>query len=134
MERMPAVVMGVLFVLVVPLSAHHSYSGFYTPQEKTVAIEGDLESILYANPHVVMKIRDAHNTVYTVTWQAATWVERRSGVTKSTFAAGDHLIIIGAPSRTPGSTDVTQVRDVRRPRDNWHWTDGSAFAAPSKPS
>ena len=131
MKRMVFAIFGALTVASASVAAHHSYAGFFSPTERTVAIEGDLQSIRYANPHVVMKIRGADSTVYTITWQAATWVERRSGVTKATFAVGDHLIIIGAPSRTPGSTDVTQVRDVRRPRDNWHWTDGSAFAKPS---
>jgi hypothetical protein len=131
MRRTLWVMVGILALAGNSSSAHHSYAGFYKPTERTVQIEGDLQSIRYANPHVVMKIRDAHATVYTVTWQAATWVERRSGVTKTTFAVGDHLIIIGAPSRDASSTDVTQVRDVRRPRDNWHWTDGSQFAKPS---
>jgi hypothetical protein len=128
--RLTLLAIGVLFLARPSLDAHHSYAGFYPPTERTVQIEGDLESIRYANPHVVMKIRDAHATVYTVTWQAATWVEKH-GVTKNTFAVGDHLVIIGAPSRDASSTDVTQVRDVRRPSDNWHWTDGSQFAKPS---
>jgi len=131
MKRILWAVLGILVLAGGPVLAHHSYAGFYRPTERTVQIEGDLQSILYANPHVVMKIRDAHATVHTVTWQAATWVEKHSGVTKNTFAVGDHLIIIGAPARDESSPDVTQVRDVRRPRDNWHWTDGSQFAKPS---
>jgi hypothetical protein len=113
------------------VEAHHSYAGFFPPTERTVTIEGNLESVLYANPHVVLKIRAADATVYTVTWQAAMWVERRAGVTKSTFSVGDYLIVTGAPSRDPQSHEVTQVREVRRPRDSWSWRDDTPFAPPS---
>jgi hypothetical protein len=79
------------------ISAHHGYAGFFDPKDRTVAVEGDLVSLVYGNPHVVMKIRTSDSSVYTVTWQAARWVERQAHVTKSTFHVGDHLIIVGAP-------------------------------------
>jgi Family of unknown function (DUF6152) len=111
--------------------AHHSYAGFFDPRERTVAIEGRLESILYANPHVVMKIRSADSAVYTVTWQARTWVERQAGITQSTLQIGDHLVVIGSPSRDSSSREVTQVREVRRPSDQWLWRSTAEFARPS---
>jgi Family of unknown function (DUF6152) len=110
--------------------AHHGYGGFFDPKDRTVAVEGDLVSFVYGNPHVVMKIRSADSSVYTVTWQAASWVERQAHVTKSTFHVGDHLIIIGAPSRDSASHDVTRVREVRRPADGWAWRDAGEFARP----
>ena len=112
-------------------SAHHSYAGFFDPKERTVAVEGQLEGILYANPHVVMKIRVADSTIYTITWQARTWVERQAGVTKSTFQIGDHLVVIGSPSRDSTSREVTLVREVRRPADQWIWRSTTEFAKPS---
>jgi hypothetical protein len=115
----------------VSASAHHSYAGFFDPKERTVAVEGQLESILYANPHVIMKIRAADSTIYTITWQARTWVERQAGVTKSTFQIGDHLIVIGSPSRDATSREVTLVREVRRPADQWIWRSTTEFAKPS---
>jgi hypothetical protein len=111
--------------------AHHGYATFFSPMDRTVAIEGDLENLLYANPHVVMKIRAADSTVYTVTWQASRWVQRQAGVTKTTFQVGDHLFIIAAPSHDPASHEVTQVREVRRPRDGWMWRSTAAFRPPS---
>jgi len=111
--------------------AHHSYAGFFDPKERTVAIEGRLESILYANPHVILKIRAADSTVYTITWQARTWVERQAGVTKSTFQIGDRLIVVGSPSRDAASREVTLVREVRRPADQWMWRSTTEFAKPS---
>ena len=130
-RRVLAAVALVVLVGGVRASAHHSYAGFFDPKERTVAVEGQLESILYANPHVVMKLRAADSTIYTITWQARTWVERQAGVTKSTFQIGDHLIVIGSPSRDATSREVTLVREVRRPADQWIWRSTTEFAKPS---
>jgi hypothetical protein len=108
----------------------HGCAAFFDPRERTVAIEGDVEDLLYANPHVVIKMRAPDAVVYTVTWQAVTWAERNAGVTKSTLRVGDHLIVAGAPSRNPASRDVTMVRAVRRPRDRWIWRSQTPFAPP----
>ena len=126
----------VLTIAVVVLAAgsvraHHSYAGFFDPTERTVAIEGTLDNILYASPHVVMKIRAADSTVYTVTWQAASWVQRQAAVTKDTFKVGDQLIVVGAPSRNSSAHEVSMVREVRRPRDQWSWRSTTTFARPS---
>ena len=123
-------VVGTLVAASATVHAHHGYGGFFDPKDRTVAGEGDLVSLVYGNPHVVMKIRSADSSIYTVTWQAASWVERQAHVTKSTFHVGDHLIIIGAPSRDSASHDVTRVREVRRPADGWAWRDAGEFARP----
>ncbi len=101
-----------------------------SPTERTVAIEGDLENLLYSNPHVVMKIRAADRTVYTVTWQASRWVARNARVTKSTFKVGDHLLITAAPAHDSASHELTQVREIRRPRDGWMWRGTSLHRLP----
>jgi|KBSMisStandDraft_5_1062788.scaffolds.fasta_scaffold681732_1 hypothetical protein len=122
--------LGAALATSVTVSAHHGYAGFFDPKDRTVAVEGDLVDLVYGNPHVVMKIRAADSTVYTVTWQAARWVERQARVTKSTFHLGDHLMIVGAPSRDPKSREVTRVREVRRMADGWAWRDAGEFARP----
>jgi Family of unknown function (DUF6152) len=122
-----------VFVLVVATSihAHHGYAGFFGPLERTVAVEGELENLVYGNPHVVIRLRAADATVYTVTWQSAFWVERNAGMTKATLKVGDHLVVIGAPSRDPDSHEVTMVKEVRRPRDQWIWRSTTPFVQPS---
>lgn len=95
MRRIVFAAVGVLILAGSSARAHHGYATFFDPRDRPVAIEGDLENLLYANPHVVMKIRAADSTVYTVTWQAAMWAERNAGVTKSTFKVGDRLIVTG---------------------------------------
>ena len=122
---------GVLILAATSVRAHHSYAGFHDPKELTVSIEGTLEDLLYANPHVVMKIRASDSTVYAVTWQSSMWVKRQAGVLKDTFKIGDRLVVIGAPSRDPESREVTLVREVRRPRDQWSWRSTLPFAPPS---
>jgi hypothetical protein len=112
--------------------AHHGYAAFFSPTERTILVEGELEHVLYANPHVVMKIRAADATVYTILWQSRGWVERAANVTKTTFKLGDHLAVIGTPARDPASREVTQVREVRRPRDGWHWRSTAPFVPPAK--
>jgi hypothetical protein len=124
-------IVGALVAASSTTSAHHGYGGFFDPKDRTVAVEGNLIGLVYGNPHVVMKIRAADSTVYTVTWQAASWVERQARVTKSTFQIGDHLIVIAAPSHDPASYEVTRVREVQRPADGWVWRSPDAFARPS---
>jgi hypothetical protein len=111
--------------------AHHSYAGFYDPKDRTMLLEGTLERILYANPHVVLTIRTGGSLLYTVTWQSSQWVKRQANVEVETFKAGDRLVIIGAPSRDPDAREVTQVREVRRPSDGWLWKSGVPYAPPS---
>jgi hypothetical protein len=93
----------VLVLTATSVRAHHSYAGFYDAKMRTVTVEGTLEDLEYVNPHVVMKIRTADSTLYTVTWQSAMWVKRQAAVSKNTFKVGDHLIIVAAPSRDPAS-------------------------------
>src|SRR5688572_9852860 len=119
--RLLVVVMSVLTVGSPGAQAHHSLAGFHNPTKRTVAIEGRLESFRHVNPHVVLKIRAADSTLYTITWNASSWVRERAGVTNSTFQIGDHLIVIGAPSRDSTSHEVAQVREIRRPKDQWVW-------------
>jgi hypothetical protein len=134
MRHLVFAVVGALILAGDSARAHHGYADFYLPTERTVAAEGNLrlERLLYANPHVVMKIRAADATLYTVAWQAPSWVYRAARVTKDTFKVGDHLIVIGAPARDPASREVTLVREVRRPRDGWMWRYPSPFAQPAK--
>jgi hypothetical protein len=103
------------------LRAHHGYGAFFDPSEKTVAVEGEIERIAFGNPHVVMRIRTADSTIYTVVWQSAGWVEHYAGATRTTFRAGDHLVVIGAPARDPNIHEVTKILEVRRPSDHWVW-------------
>ena len=131
MTRMTLTVVAVVLLSAPVVRGHHSYAGFYDTKERTVAIEGTLEAFQYANPHVIMTIRTADSALYTVIWQSSMWVNRQANVGKDTFKPGDRLVVIASPSRDPRSREVTQVREIRRPRDQWIWRTGEPFAAPS---
>ncbi len=103
--------------------AHHGYANFYLDQNK--AIEGELESVRFVNPHVVLTIRAADRTMYTATWNAAAQVER-DGITRATLKIGDHLIVTGAPPRDPTSRELMPVWEISRPRDGWRWVRATA--------
>ena len=121
----------VCLLFATPLDAHHGYSGFFSPTERTIQVEGRLEALRYANPHVIMSIRARNGRVYVVTWQGATWLENQAHVTRNTFHVGERLVVIGAPARDESSTEVALVREVRRPRDGWEWRSGLSFAPPA---
>jgi len=111
--------------------AHHGYSDFFDPKERTVMVEGTLEHLVFANPHVVMKIRTADATVYELTWQSPNTMNR-GGVTVSTLALGDVLTVVGAPPRDPRSHEITRLCEVKRARDGWTWRTAQPFAPPTR--
>ena len=105
-------------------------------EANNVVVEPYAVAVEERNGHLAPKalreaIRAAGPTVYTVTWQSAAWLKMVAAVTPSTFAVGDHLIIVGAPARDPRSHEVTMLREVTRPRDHWHWRSTTPFAQPS---
>jgi len=48
----------------VAVGAHHSYAKF---SDNITSIEGTLEKVMFANPHVVLTIRTRDSSVYTAT-------------------------------------------------------------------
>ena len=111
----PAIV--ILVLAGVSAQAHHSYPDFLLAQK--VSVEGTLEELRYANPHVVLKIKTAEGVVYSAEWQAASWLQFHAHVTLTTLRVGDHVIVSGAPSRDPASHELIRLKEVRRPRDAW---------------
>jgi hypothetical protein len=97
--------------------AHHSHTDFLLDQ--TVTVEGELEELRYANPHVLLKIQTSEGVVYLAEWQAASWLQYHAHVMLTTLRVGDHLIVSGAPSRDPASHELVRLKQVRRPRDGW---------------
>jgi hypothetical protein len=118
MGRTVLVLIGALALAGSSALAHPGSANFYLDQSKSV--EGALESLRYANPHIVLTIRTADSTVYTATWGPPYQIER-AGVTKSTLKVGDHLIVTGAPPRNAASREVMPVWEIQRPRDGWKW-------------
>ncbi len=116
-----------------PASAHHSYAGF--DRESSVTIEGVIEEIDWANPHVRIAFRTDDGATYLATWWDLTRL-RRSGVAASPFSVGDRIVVEGAPNLDPEVREVTLITAVRRPADGWSWrrtwfrNNGAAVEAP----
>jgi hypothetical protein len=115
-RTLPAAIV-ILVLAGIPARTHHSYPDFLL--DRKVSVEGKLEELRYANPHVVLKIRTAEGVVYSAEWQAASWLQYHAHVTLTTLRIGDHVIVSGAPSRNPASHDLVRLKEVRRPRDGW---------------
>ena len=101
----------------VAAQAHHSYAEFL---DHTVAVEGTLEKVLYANPHTVLTLRARDGAVYTADWSAAFQLDRM-GVSATDLKAGDAVVISGTPSRDPAAHRRARLRSVRRLSDGWTW-------------
>ena len=132
MRRTLPAVMVILVLAGISARAHHGHADFLLGQQVTV--EGQLEELSYANPHVVLKIRTAEGVLYSAEWQAASWLQYHAHVTLTTLRVGDHLIVSGAPSRDPASHDLVRLREVRRPRDGWTYQviqEGSSGPSPN---
>jgi hypothetical protein len=117
MSRSFPLVVGILVLAGVSARAHHGHTDFLLNQ--TVTVEGKLEDLRYANPHVVLKIRTAEGAVYSAEWQAASWLQYHAHVMLTTLRVGDQLIISGAPARDPTSRELVRLTQVRRPQDGW---------------
>jgi hypothetical protein len=109
-------------------SAHHSFAATYD-ENKKVTIEGTLVQFLWRNPHsfVHLVVKDPATAKKSGEEQqrwAAEWGSGgqlgNQGVARDTLKVGDHLIITGDPSRTPGDYRV-RVRTIYRPKDEWRW-------------
>lgn len=98
--------------------AHHSYGAYF--EDQTVSIEGTVESIHFANPHVTFNLRTDAGEVYTAEWQNLIQL-RHGNVGPTSLKAGDRVIVIASPPRDPSSRTITLLREVRRPADGWRW-------------
>ena len=139
MRRMALVVVAVVILAAGLAHAHHGYANFF--MDRTVTVEGAIEEVRFANPHVVFRIRAADSTVYTALFhQGASWFRggetafssgqaaandprnQPTALTSQTLKVGDQIVVIASPPRDPASHEVVSIKEVRRPRDGWIWT------------
>ena len=99
-------------------SAHHSYGAYF--EDRTVSIEGTVESIRFANPHVTFNLRTDAGEIYVAEWQNLVQL-RHGNVGPTTLNAGDRIIVVASPPRDPSSRKITLLREIRRPADGWLW-------------
>jgi hypothetical protein len=97
---------------------HHGYAEY--DRTATVALEGTLTRVLWANPHVVLTLETQNKGEYSVEWGALSQLSRQ-GINAVPVRAGDHLVVTGSINRNPEKRILTLVREISRPADGWHW-------------
>jgi uncharacterized protein DUF6152 len=114
-----------------PASAHHSHPIFY--DSCTVrTIEGEVESVQWKNPHVLIDLMANDGKAYRAEWTSAGILERTSIEPPK---AGDHVVVRGNPMRdaeairarfpsltlTTPAKPVVDLIQIRRASDGWNW-------------
>jgi hypothetical protein len=102
--------------------AHHSFAAVYN-SKKEITLEGKMVQFLYRNPHSYVQVEapDEKGVVqrWSVEWGGAASLAGQ-GVQRDTFKIGDHVIITGLPSRTPGEYRM-KMNTLKRPSDGLTW-------------
>jgi len=111
-------ILGAVLLSGTSLLAHHSYGDIL--RDQTVTIEGTLETMLFANPHVMLKVRTDAGDSYDVEWGNLIQL-RREGVDREMLATGDRVVIAGSPHRDPAILKLTLLSQVRDLKAGWHW-------------
>jgi hypothetical protein len=122
-----ALVGTVLLVSGAAVSAHHSYAGF---ADNTVSVEGHLEKVMFANPHVMLTIRAKDGSAYTAVWVAAFTLENR-GTKATDFKIGDVIVVRGTPAKDPAVHEIARLSEVRRVSDGWRWLQNDSGRGPT---
>jgi hypothetical protein len=104
------------------LQAHHSQAATYD-SNKQVKLEGKLVQFLFRNPHSFVQVEapDEHGVTqrWSIEWGGAASLGNQ-GVQKDTLKVGDHIVISGNPSRSPGEFRM-KMNTMRRPSDGFTW-------------
>lgn len=102
--------------------AHHSFGATYNSKEE-VKIEGKLVQFVFRNPHSFVNVeapdKDGAMQRWSVEWSGAAALGNQ-GLSQTTLKAGDHVVITGRPSRTPGEYRM-QMLTLKRPSDGFAW-------------
>lgn len=104
------------------LSAHHSFTATYF-EGKKATIEGEITKFQFRNPHsfVYVSVKDdkGQPQEWAIEWGGAGQL-RGQNVSIDTLKPGDHVLVSGDPSRTPGDLRL-RMRAITRPSDGWKW-------------
>lgn len=105
--------------------AHHSYGDFL--RDQTVSIEGTVESLVFANPHVEFKLRTDEGVTYAVEWGNLIQLERQ-GIRNGMLKVGDRIMASGSPHRDAEVRKITLLKEVRPQSGDWRWVNNRGNA------
>jgi hypothetical protein len=115
---MLAGIVGLALAATVSVAAHHSYGAY--DQTRYVTVEGKLERVVFANPHVVLFVKTADNQRHEADWASINQLAS-GGVTASSLNAGDRVVITGRPLQNSAERKMSLLSEVRRVADGWTW-------------
>src|SRR2546428_8960771 len=112
-------VFGALVLLGPAAYAHHSSPDFLVDQDATV--EGIIAGIQFQDPHVLITVRAADATLYTVEWQAAHWLKYHpelltpvnGPVNSDRLKVCDPIYVIGSSPPTPTRHHLVKLKACR---------------------
>jgi uncharacterized protein DUF6152 len=119
------------FAWSLPAGAHHSHPIFYDSCT-SLTIEGEVESVQWKNPHVLIDLIANDGQAYRAEWTSAGILDRTSVEPPK---AGDRVVVRGNPMRDeasirarfpsltlgPRAKPVVDLVQIRRVSDGWNW-------------
>ncbi len=103
--------------VLLPAHAHHSYGMFDSCKPTT--LEGEINSVQWANPHIVISLRTQDVADYRIEWYNLLQLER-DGIATATLKAGDRVTITGHAMRDPNIKVLSLLSEIQGP-DGWAW-------------
>lgn len=121
-----------VWMLAVPLSAHHGNAAYATATQ--ITLKGTVTEWFWANPHCFLKFDVKDDTGQVVNWVAEVSNPPdmvRQGWSKTSFKAGDEVsvVLIVAKNNLP----VGRIRQVTLADGQVYKTGGGAAPAPTPP-
>jgi Family of unknown function (DUF6152) len=111
-------IVGLALAATVSVAAHHSYSAY--DQTRYVTVEGQLERVVFANPHVVLFVTTTERQTYEAEWASINQLAK-GGVTATSLKAGDRVVITGRPLQNPTERKLSLLSQVHHVADGWTW-------------
>jgi Family of unknown function (DUF6152) len=113
-----------LLLAAAPLFAHHSIAGYFDTSQRNT-IEGTVAAFEYQSPHAWVHVesvdaKTGQKQMWNIEWSPVRRLERQ-GVTRDSLKPGDHVTIVGYPSRKPNDRALHMVSIVRQ-TDGWKWS------------
>jgi len=105
--------------------SHHSYTAFEIG--KTVAIEGLVTRVEFANPHVLVTIKTKDGD-YTAEFPPISTLARGKFHSTS-LKIGDVVVVKGSLIKDPELKKISLMKELRRPADGWIWPEPVARSA-----
>ena len=121
-RKVALLVLAAAFLSGITAYAHHSFAALYDGK-KEVKLEGTLVQFQFRNPHAFVLVEAPDESGQPQRWAiewGGTTALTGDGVTKTTLKYGDHVIITGSPSRTPGDHKL-RMNTLKRTSDGFEW-------------